>query len=198
MNKTELRQSLLKARRLLSPEEWRYKSEKICQHLANWDKFQQAKTVLAYWSFRQEPDLKSLFISNHQWGLSRCVDQGLSWHLWSPEIPLERGNYGILEPPINAPILTPKNVDLILVPAVACDRRGYRLGYGGGFYDRMLSDPQWQLIPTIGITFEFAFFSQLPQDFWDRPLQGICTEMGLYFPGKSRAIFSQDSSDNNH
>jgi 5-formyltetrahydrofolate cyclo-ligase len=76
--------------------------------------------------------------------------------------------------------LTPSAVDLILVPAIACDVQGYRLGYGGGFYDRLLSTPAWRAKPTIGIVFEFARLPQLPVDPWDRPLQGICTESGLF------------------
>ncbi len=74
------------------------------------------------------------------------------------------------------PIIKPENVDLILIPAVACDYNGYRLGYGGGFYDRLLNSPQWQSIPTVGIIFEFALLSQLPCEPWDQKLKTICTE----------------------
>jgi len=89
------------------------------------------------------------------------------------------GAYGIWEPDANAPILEPAEVDLILVPSVACDRHGYRLGYGGGYYDRLLSSSEWASQLTIGIVFEFAFLPQLPSDIWDQPLSGVCTEMGL-------------------
>lgn len=68
----------------------------------------------------------------------------------------------------------------MLIPAVACDRRGYRLGYGGGFYDRLLSQPDWQTIPTIGIVFHHSYLPQLPADSWDRPLQAVCTDQAFY------------------
>lgn len=84
-----------------------------------------------------------------------------------------------MEPSLVAPQLDPTDVDLILVPAVACDRRGYRLGYGGGFYDRMFSSAQWNSKPTIGIVFEFAYVPQLPIDAWDKRLEAICTETGF-------------------
>jgi len=71
-------------------------------------------------------------------------------------------------------------VDLMLVPAVACDVRGYRLGYGGGYYDRLFSQPQWQQVPAIGIVFEYARLPSLPKDVWDRPMTGICSESGLF------------------
>jgi len=61
---------------------------------------------------------------------------------------------------------------------VGGDQRGYRLGYGGGYYDRMLSQPAWQKISTLGILFDFALWDHLPHDPWDRPLTGFCTETG--------------------
>lgn len=164
---------------------WQEKSDRLCTHLQTSPVFTQAQTVLAYFSFRQEPDLSPLFTvpDHHIWGFSRCVDQTLSWHAWSPKstLSLQVGTYGILEPHRDAPILEPEDVDLILVPAVACDIRGYRLGYGGGFYDRMLQSPEWAKKLTIATVFEFARLPHLPVDSWDQMLQGVCTERALYF-----------------
>ncbi|MGE5656810.1 MAG: 5-formyltetrahydrofolate cyclo-ligase [Actinomycetota bacterium] len=180
LNKAELRRSLLKTRQSLSPTDWRAKSDRICTHLQASPLFTQAQTILAYISFRQEPDLSPLFSHKQRWGLPRCVGNSLAWHLWTPGNPLQKGAYGILEPHPEAPTLEPFQVDLILVPAVACDTRGYRLGYGGGFYDRMLSSPAWASKLTLGIVFEFAYLQQqLPLEEWDQPLQGICSEIGL-------------------
>jgi 5-formyltetrahydrofolate cyclo-ligase len=182
VKKSELRRSLLRQRQSLSREEWRHKSDRICVHLQTSSLFLQAKTILAYFSFRQEPDLNSLLAPDRQWGFPRCVGQSLAWHLWSPSEsrPLQSGAYGILEPHSDAPVLEPDAVDLILVPAVACDRQGYRLGYGGGFYDRLLSSPSWANKPTLGIVFEEARLTALPYEPWDQPLQGICTEAGVF------------------
>ncbi|NEP83549.1 MAG: 5-formyltetrahydrofolate cyclo-ligase [Okeania sp. SIO3C4] len=187
MLKKELRSSLLKKRQSMSEKEWREKSDRLCHHLQNFSLFQKAKTVLAYFSFRQEVDLSLLFtnnrenstVSNKNWGFPRCVKKTLSWHIWQPENSLQKGTYGILEPESNAPLLHSSEVDLILIPAVACDINGYRLGYGGGFYDRMLSSEEWASKPTIGIVFEFAYLQQLPIDPWDRPLSAVCTENGV-------------------
>ncbi|MBD1999435.1 5-formyltetrahydrofolate cyclo-ligase [Leptolyngbya sp. FACHB-541] len=183
MEKAELRRSLLKARQAMHPDVWREKSERLCCHLEASEIFRRSQTILAYFSFRQEPDLTPLFTTSQQWGFPRCSDRNLSWHYWSPHHrlpPPQPGAYGILEPHPSTPLLQPEQVDLILVPAVACDVRGYRLGYGGGFYDRMLSQPGWLHKPTIGIVFEFARLPKLPVDPWDRPLRGICTEAGLF------------------
>lgn len=180
LQKAELRRSLLHTRQLLSAEVWRQNSDRLCAHLQNASIFAQSRTILAYFSIRQEPDLSGLFTSSHRWGLPRCVGKTLSWHCWSPAdaLPLQPGKFGILEPHPNAPTLDASEIDLILVPAVACDRRGYRLGYGGGFYDRLLSIPAWAQKPTIGIVFDFAYVPKLPIDAWDRPLTGVCTELG--------------------
>ena len=179
-NKAELRRSLLKARQSVPVERWRHKSERIVTHLQSSPLFNSAQTILAYISFRQEPDLSPLFAdTRHRWGLSRCVGNILIWHIWTPADSLQKGAYGIPEPYPDASIIEPDEVDLVLVPTVACDYRGYRLGYGGGFYDRLLSSPEWASKPTIGIGFEFAYLPQLPIDPWDKPLQGICTEIGL-------------------
>lgn len=147
--------------------------------LRSCDLFVAAKTIAAYFSFRLEPDLKSLFTTERNWGFSRCINTSLVWHSWTLNEPLQTNTYGILEPLPTAKLLEPKDIDLIVVPAVACDALGYRLGYGGGYYDRLLSSPQWAAKPTIGVVFDFAFLPQLPINSWDRKLHGICTEKKL-------------------
>jgi 5-formyltetrahydrofolate cyclo-ligase len=205
LNKSDLRRRLLKQRRSLSPQLWQQKSERLCHNLQSLSLFQEATTILTYMTVHQEPDLsllwqqKKLHIfqeinpvsdnfdpplkreleipeKNRRWGLSRCLGKTLSWHLWSPGDRLEIGVYNIPEPTGDAPILSPTEVDLILVPAIACDFQGYRLGYGGGFYDRMLAASEWSLVPTIGIVFDFAHLPQLPVDLWDQKLTQVCTD----------------------
>lgn len=180
MSKTKLRRSLLKARQSLPEAAWREKSDRICQHLQASPQFCQAQTILAYFSIRQEPNLSLLFNDSQKlWGFPRCVAKSLLWHSWKPGQDLQKGDYGIFEPKADSTRLQPNDVDLILVPAVACDKSGYRLGYGGGFYDRMLSLPEWAAKPTIGIIFKLADLAELPVDNWDVKLHGVCTESGL-------------------
>ncbi|MFM2062685.1 MAG: hypothetical protein RLZZ507_2355 [Cyanobacteriota bacterium] len=181
LNKTELRRSLLKTRQSMTVQEWKQKSDRISDQIQNSPLFTQATTILAYFSFRQEPDLSPIFTdSQRRWGFPRCVGKSLSWHLWQPDDILHIGDYGITEPHPEAPTIDPTEVDLILVPCVACDRQGFRLGYGGGYYDRLLSDPAWAKIPTMGVVFDFAYFSQLPSDNWDKALQAIVSETNLF------------------
>lgn len=183
--KNALRKSLLKTRQSMTVDEWKEKSDRVCTNILASSSFKEAKTVLAYFSFRQEPDLSPLFTNSQEtyptktWGFPRCVDKSLHWSVWRPNDAVEIGAYGIPEPCANALIISPTEVDLILIPSVACDHKGYRLGYGGGYYDRLLSSPEWVKKLTIGIVFEFAYVPQLPVEPWDKPLQGVCTETGL-------------------
>ena len=175
-----LRQQFLHQRRSLAIELWQTQSDLLCDLLTRCPQFIEAQTILAYQSCRQEPSLDYLFTHvDKQWGLPRCVDRELVWHRWQPSETLVTGSYGIREPAPETPLLLPGDIDLILVPAVAIDRRGYRLGYGGGYYDRLRADPIWRKIPTIGIVFDFAYVEQLPIEPWDVPLDAVCTELGL-------------------
>ena len=185
LDKKVLRQTLLQQRQALSAQDWTEKSQAICEHIAQAEWFQKAETVLAYLSVRQEPDLSALWTRNSAskgWGLPRCAGTTLAWHQYNPGLSgqLQPGAYGILEPLSALPAVEPDAVDLILVPALACDRRGFRFGYGGGFYDRLLAQPEWANKPTIGIVFELAFLDHLDADPWDCPMQAVCTENALY------------------
>ena len=173
--KKQLRKEILRQRQRLSVEEWQKKSNLICQQLADSALLEQSTTIFAYFSFRQEVDLSPLFSLNKKWAFPRCVNKSLVWHLWQPGEPLITDKYGIKTPLETAPIVSANAADLILVPTVACDRQVYRLGYGGGFYDRLLNSLETCNIPSIGIVFDLAYLSQLPRDDWDQKLTFVCT-----------------------
>lgn len=173
LDKSALRRKILQQRQSLSVLEWQKRSNSICDRLKNSALFQEAQTILAYFSFRQEADLSTLFDLDKKWAFPSCVGKSLVWHLWQPGDKLQTGQYGIKEPLASATVITPSAADLILVPTVACDRLGYRLGYGGGFYDRLLSQVA---IPNIGIVFDFAYLDRLPTDTWDVKLDSVCSE----------------------
>ncbi|MCY7406473.1 MAG: 5-formyltetrahydrofolate cyclo-ligase [Alkalinema sp. CAN_BIN05] len=180
MNKAVLRQDLLRRRIAMNATDWNDRnaliSQKILQNLPS----QPHLSVLAYFSIRQEPDLSNLWLPLRSrsipFGVPRCVDNQLVWHRWEPGNRVVVGAFGILEPEATAPVLQAKDVGLILVPCVGCDRRGNRIGYGGGFYDRLLAQTEWRSIPTVGITFDFGVVESFEADEWDQSLNYICTE----------------------
>ena len=178
--KSILRKEILRQRQSLSEIKWQTKSNLICDRLANSSLVTQVNSIFAYFSFRKEADLSSLFFLNKNWAFPSCIGQSLVWNLWQPGEPLIQDKYGIKTPLKTASIVSISSADLILVPTVACDRQGYRLGYGGGFYDRMLNASQGLNIPTIGVVFDLAYVAELPRESWDIKLDFACTETQLF------------------
>jgi 5-formyltetrahydrofolate cyclo-ligase len=114
----------------------------------------------------------------HRVGLPVVVGRGepLIFRFWLPGAPLERGVLGIPFPPADRPVLEP---DILLVPMIAFDRRGNRLGYGGGYYDRTLEALRAEgPILAIGVGFSFQEIDEVPTDGFDQKLDAIATEAG--------------------
>ncbi|GLU34197.1 5-formyltetrahydrofolate cyclo-ligase [Trinickia caryophylli] len=100
--------------------------------------------------------------------------QALAFHAWSPDTPMRMGHHRIPEP-LDTPAVLP---DLLLVPCVGFDDAGYRLGYGGGYYDRTLAAWPGPSQPiTVGIAYEACRIEALAHEPHDRPLDGIVTEV---------------------
>jgi 5-formyltetrahydrofolate cyclo-ligase len=92
---------------------------------------------------------------------------------------LELSYYDILAPKDEyIRIVSPKVVDLVLVPGVAFDKRGYRVGYGGGYYDRFFNKLEKGVI-KIGLCYEMQILPEVPTDIYDIPIDYIITEKGL-------------------
>ena len=189
--KKTIRQQFLITRQQLSASLHQQLSRQICQHLEKFlDHHLSAEQIaLAYYPHRQEPDLTWLLQkSQYQWGLPRCFsakdsgtgnDRQLAWHRWQWGEPLVTNHYGLQEPAAHLPTIDVAQVAVLMIPAVAIDQRGYRLGYGGGYFDRLLSQQPWQQVTTIGVVFDYAYVTTLPIEEWDQPLNAICTESGL-------------------
>ncbi len=104
MDKSVLRKQILNKRQALSEVKWQTKSKLICDRLISLSLFTQSDTIFAYFSFRKEADLFSLFSLNKKWAFPRCVDKCLIWHLWQPGEVLIKEKYGIQTPLEAAPI----------------------------------------------------------------------------------------------
>lgn len=106
--------------------------------------------------------------------LPRVAGRHLTFHRWAPGDPLVPGRYGIPEPLADTSEALPA---LMLVPLVGFDRRGNRLGYGGGFFDRVLAD--YQPEATIGVAYSVQEAPEIPVEAHDQPLDYVLTEHGL-------------------
>lgn len=135
-------------------------SRALCARLAAWLPLLEACTVMAYLAFRNEPDVSGLFtlLPHVRWALPRVAGKRLAVHPYLPER-LVRHRFGMLEPDAALPEIPPEEIDVVLVPGVAFDRQGGRLGYGGGYYDRFL--PTTRAL-RVGITYDACLVDSLP------------------------------------
>ncbi|WP_017327604.1 5-formyltetrahydrofolate cyclo-ligase [Synechococcus sp. PCC 7336] len=159
-------------------------SQQICDRLLHWPPARQAKVILAYWAAHSEVDLRELMRAwpDKTWGLPRTLPEGrMAWHRYDPAGDgLVPARFGLMEPSPTATPIDGDRVDLVLVPALACDRWGIRLGYGGGYYDRCLSVPPFNRCLTVGIVPRICYVGEpLPRDNWDVELGAIATEEGI-------------------
>jgi 5-formyltetrahydrofolate cyclo-ligase len=108
-------------------------------------------------------------------------DSPLRFLRWAPGDPLERGYFGLLQPPAGAELLSP---DLILTPMLGFDSQLWRIGQGAGFYDRAFAaNPA---ATRLGIAWSVQEVESMPRDAWDEPLDMVCTERKLLHKGLPR------------
>jgi len=136
--------------------------------------------VSAFWPMGEEIDTRPLIERLHAAGHRVClpVMQGagkpLIFRAWEPGQVLQPGGFGTSEPGPDAALCEP---DVLLVPLLAFDRLGYRLGYGGGFYDRTLAAlrPQRSVL-AFGLAFAAQEVDKVPREATDEPLDKVITE----------------------
>jgi 5-formyltetrahydrofolate cyclo-ligase len=144
----------------------------------------QFATVAGYAPLSSEIDplplLTRLTRAGARLALPRTLDgQPLQFHLWQPGQVLTKSAFGVAEPESTAPLCEP---DLILVPLLAFDRFGGRMGYGQGHYDRTLANlRRRQTIVALGLAYDAQEVANLPLEDHDETLDGILTEM-RYIP----------------
>jgi 5-formyltetrahydrofolate cyclo-ligase len=183
-NKQQLRQQCRQQRDALASDLRRQASLMICRHIREWEVFHGAEIIQAYMPMRSEVDLASLLegFPHKHWVIPRILPEGrMVFQRYDPAR-LVRHPFGMLEPAPDLPIIAPKSIELALVPGLAFDRHGWRLGYGGGFFDRFLG--QFKGV-SLGITFEALWLNILPHDTYDIPMNFVVTEMGLTNVGQN-------------
>jgi 5-formyltetrahydrofolate cyclo-ligase len=139
--------------------------------------------VSAYWPMGEELDPRPLMRALHEVGHRVCLPvvveraAPLAFRAWTPETALAPNVFGTLAPPVDAPVVRP---DALLVPLLGFDRAGWRLGYGGGYYDRTLRDLRSHGgALAIGFAYAAQEVGALPREPFDEPLDWIVTEAGV-------------------
>lgn len=170
---------MLERRNALSAAEIAQQSKRIQELLLGSKEFKSAKVVGAYHAFGSE--VKTDMIIEQARSLSKKVAlpsveaDSLTFYELSSGKYLVKGRFGIMEPLPYGPV---DRMDLLVVPGVAFDKKGYRLGYGKGYYDKFLAKKK---VVSIGLGYSFQLLDNLPKDMHDKKLDAIATEDGIQY-----------------
>lgn len=178
MIKDKLREEMRAKRRALTTDEVKLSSEKIRDLLFTLDCVNNAKTVCTFLSAFKEPD--TIGVVKQLWErkvkvivpISDTETNTLSLSYIESMDDLTKGTYGISEPSV-VKTADEKDIDVILVPGLAFDRHGGRMGFGKGYYDRLLETSS---AVKIGLCYDFQLFDTIPTESHDVPMDYIVTE----------------------
>jgi len=135
--------------------------------------------IAIYWPLKNEVDIRSLK-EHYSVALPRCKDnKELIFYQWD-ENPLTKDSEGI-PCPNNSFLLSHNQITMIFVPCLSVDKNLIRLGYGGGYFDKLRSDKNWMNVPCIGVlTSNCVSKIPLARAKWDIPLSGFITEKEIF------------------
>lgn len=183
-DKQAIRRAILKQRGALSPEQLQAASEAICEKVMNYLQSPAVRlphgTVMSYASFRNELPTGRLNRMIREAGYTLILPYTDEHFRITPLIIDEQASFrtsplGITEPDINTCRQAgPEEIDLILMPGIAFDRRGCRVGFGKGCYDQFLPAVP-NSVPVMGLAYDFQLIEWVPAESHDRPADGIIT-----------------------
>lgn len=174
--KGQLKESILKIRNSLPKEDILERSRKIQNNLFGLSHYSKSRTIMFFVSFSSEVNthgmIKDAFKSN------TVVVPKVIQHEIEPSVIIDFDNlipakFGILEP-IEVMKIAYKNIDLVLVPGIVFDKEGHRIGYGFGYYDRLLAKVPKAV--KIGLAFDFQVVDKIPKETHDIAVDFIVTE----------------------
>jgi 5-formyltetrahydrofolate cyclo-ligase len=170
---------MIKERDRLHASEITKRSKLIQELVMNSKKFHLSKVIGAYFALGSEVRTDLIIergrILGKKIALPRVNEDKITFYELSSSKDLIRGRFGIMEPVPNNRV---DAIDLLLVPGIAFDKVGYRLGYGKGYYDRFLSGNR---IFSIGLAYSFQLLEKLPYDRHDKRLDAIASEDGILY-----------------
>ena len=180
--KTELRKRLKAERAQLSAEQVALSSEQVSRHILACDAYRKAQCIMGYLAFGKELSVDAVLRAALAEGKKVVVPLVTSATEMVPVVlcnmeDFELDRYGIRSVREPAQQCAPQELDLVLVPGVAFDREGGRLGMGAGYYDRFL--PQTQGATLMGVAYDALLQDELPKDEYDVCMQLLASEGGI-------------------
>ena len=186
--KRALRRAMAELRDALAPERRTALSERAVEVFLELPEARLARTVAGFVSTRSEIDTEPLLDLLRRRGIDVVLPR-VSTGLLPPRLRFHRadkrsdlvfGIFGLLEPRQDAPEVAAHEIDLFMVPGLAFDRRGTRVGYGGGYYDELAAyvraHPDATAARFMGFAFDFQLVETCPSGEWDVPLDTIVTD----------------------
>jgi 5-formyltetrahydrofolate cyclo-ligase len=181
MTKSELRREAKLRLERIPAEEREARGDRAAANVWALPEIAAARVILTYASTFEEVPTDGIAAEARRRGIElvypRCLlDRSeLTLHsVRSPDV-LVNGAFGLREPDPGCPLIDLAMIDVALIPGLAWDRQGHRLGRGAGYYDRLLRGPEWRAI-RCGLFFAAQEAESIPVDPWDSPLDAVVTE----------------------
>ncbi len=174
MDKKTLRAKIREQKRAMSGEEIRERSEKLGQLFADSQLYREATTIYGYLPYNQEvrtvPMLERALKDGKRVAVPKVYGDEMKFIYMTDLTQVEKGYAGIPEPVEDGPVAEDQTA-LVLIPGLAFDKEGHRIGYGGGFYDKFLAaEPNH---PTLALCYEFQMVKELPTEEFDIPVDCV-------------------------
>ena len=174
MDKRELRRQIREQKRAMTPEEIESASEKLKELFLATDQYRRAKTVYGYLPYNQEvrtvPILEQALADGKQVAVPKVYGDEMRFIYLNDLTRVAVSDFGIPEPVEDGPVADDPTA-LVLMPGLAFDKEGHRIGYGGGFYDKFLAEEPEH--PTIALCYTFQVVNELPTEEFDIPVDQV-------------------------
>lgn len=193
MDKQALRRQIRERKRAMTEEDILRRSEALGRLFRQLDLYQNARTIYGYLPYNQEvrtvPMLEQALRDGKQVAVPKVYGDTMRFLYLTDLNAVSKGYAGIPEPIADEPVAHDETA-LVLMPGLAFDPQGHRMGYGGGFYDRFLgarararetAGGNARRCPVVGFCFAFQIVETLPRAAWDQPVDGLCTEGELFW-----------------
>lgn len=174
MDKKELRRQIRERKRAMTEEQIVTASEKLGQLFADSELYRRAKTIYGYLPYNQEvrtmPMLQRALADGKRVAVPKVYGEEMRFIYLTDLSRVDAGYAGIPEPVDDGPVADDPTA-LVLMPGLAFDRQGRRIGYGGGFYDRFLAEEPNH--PTLALCYSFQMVEEIPTEEFDVPVDCV-------------------------
>lgn len=190
MQKSKLRSELLIRRNSQTVSDKEKKDRAIFERLVNLPQFKASSEFFTYLSHGGEVSTDELivrFFGKKKIVVPKISGDEICLYELHEATQFEKGRFGIREPKVCLPKKEIEHIDLMIIPGIAFDLSGYRIGFGGGYFDKLLAKVHCN---TIGLAYEFQIIDKVPTHSYDVPVSLIVTEKRVIGPSLSEALLS--------